>query len=119
MDLAATSTSHRLAWKMGTVQSTIQWPSRKPQRLDPMDFQSIAAETMDGQSRRKNTENLTTAGSYPITCTWPQQLVANEINDFVDGRYIAPCEAVWRIFGFKMQSHYPCVVRLQLHLPGG
>lgn len=49
----------------------------------------------------------------------PQQLVANEINDFVDGRYIAPCEAVWRIFGFKMQSHYPCVVRLQLHLPGG
>lgn len=42
----------------------------------------------------------------------------NEIKDFVDGRFIAPCEAVWRILGFRMHSAYPSVVRLHLHLPG-
>jgi hypothetical protein len=45
--------------------------------------------------------------------------VKSEIHDFVDGRYIAPCEAIWRIYGFGMQSHFPTVIRLQLHLPGG
>lgn len=42
----------------------------------------------------------------------------DEISEFIDGRYVAASEAVWRIFGFYIHSAYPPVTRLQLHLPG-
>jgi hypothetical protein len=58
-------------------------------------------------------------GNRPQEQLDTSQQLKNEIYDFVDGRYIAPCEAVWRIYGFKMSSHYPSVFRLQMHLPGG
>ncbi|XP_056694876.1 uncharacterized protein [Spinacia oleracea] len=42
----------------------------------------------------------------------------DEIQAYYDCRYISPCEAVWRIFGFDLQYRTPSVQRLTFHLPG-
>ncbi|XP_019200247.1 PREDICTED: uncharacterized protein LOC109193874 [Ipomoea nil] len=41
----------------------------------------------------------------------------DEINMYYDCRYISPCEAVWRLFGFDIQLQAPSVERLSFHLP--
>ncbi|XP_028114888.1 uncharacterized protein LOC114312792 [Camellia sinensis] len=42
----------------------------------------------------------------------------NEIQQYLDARYIGPPEAAWRIFGHHLHTEMPTVVRLTLHLPG-
>ena len=37
---------------------------------------------------------------------------------YFDDRYISPCEATWRIFGFPIHGRKPVVERLHFHLPG-
>lgn len=41
----------------------------------------------------------------------------NEITRYQSGRYLGPCEAMWRMFGYEMSDRYPSVMRLQVHLP--
>jgi hypothetical protein len=41
----------------------------------------------------------------------------DEIQDYLDARYVSAAEACWRIFDFPLHHHYPPVQRLQLHLP--
>ncbi|XP_020985850.2 uncharacterized protein LOC110274852 [Arachis duranensis] len=41
----------------------------------------------------------------------------DEISMYYDCRYISPCEAVWRIFGYSIHYRDPSVVRLGFHLP--
>ena len=42
----------------------------------------------------------------------------DEIQRFIDSRYISAIEAAWRIFHFTVHRQVPNVVRLQVHLPG-
>lgn len=42
--------------------------------------------------------------------------IVDEIQEFVDSRYVSTYEALWRIFGFNMHAHSPTVVRLPVHL---
>lgn len=42
----------------------------------------------------------------------------NEIQCYLDGRYISASEATHRIFEFEMHCQVPNVVCLQVHLPG-
>ncbi|RZB57750.1 hypothetical protein D0Y65_046418 [Glycine soja] len=42
----------------------------------------------------------------------------DEIKEYVDCRYISPCEATYRIFGFPIHARKPVVERLHFHLPG-
>ena len=42
---------------------------------------------------------------------------ANEVDKFLEGRYLSPCEACHRIFGFKTNEQTIPVVRLDTHLP--
>ncbi|KAL1333322.1 uncharacterized protein [Arachis hypogaea] len=44
--------------------------------------------------------------------------VIDEIKNYLDCRYISPCEAVWRIFAYPIHSREPAVQRLSFHLPG-
>ena len=44
--------------------------------------------------------------------------VVDEIKDYLDGRWVSPNEACWRIFGFGMHGSLHSVVRLPVHLPG-
>ena len=41
----------------------------------------------------------------------------DEIQKYIDSRYISAPEACWRIFGYEMSDRSPCVIRLTLHLP--
>ncbi|XP_057723508.1 uncharacterized protein LOC130939418 [Arachis stenosperma] len=41
----------------------------------------------------------------------------DEVQQFVDARWIAALEACWRIFKFNLYRMYPSVERLQIHLP--
>ena len=40
----------------------------------------------------------------------------DEIQDYIDARYISAIEAVWHIYHFNMNSHDPSVMRLDTHL---
>ena len=42
----------------------------------------------------------------------------DEIKMYYDCRYISPCEAAWRIFGFDIHYRFPPVEKLHYHLPG-
>ncbi|XP_025628274.1 uncharacterized protein [Arachis hypogaea] len=41
----------------------------------------------------------------------------DEVQQFVDARWIAAREACWRIFKFNFYQMYPSMERLQIHLP--
>jgi hypothetical protein len=41
----------------------------------------------------------------------------DQIKNWMDCRYISPCEAVWRIFGFEIHYRHPPVEKLTFHLP--
>lgn len=40
----------------------------------------------------------------------------DEVQEYVDARYILAPEAIWRIFAFDLQANFPPVHHLQLHL---
>ncbi|XP_026454595.1 uncharacterized protein LOC113355848 [Papaver somniferum] len=43
---------------------------------------------------------------------------ADEIQIYIDARYIGPPEAVWHLFGYRMYKEMHCVERLAIHLKG-
>jgi hypothetical protein len=42
----------------------------------------------------------------------------DEIQTYVDGRYVAASEACWRVFKFPLHREFPACVRLAIHLEG-
>ena len=44
------------------------------------------------------------------------EMKLNEIKTYLDARYVSSCEAIWRIFGFKLYNNTPSVTRLDYHL---
>nr|GEU71378.1 DNA helicase PIF1, ATP-dependent [Tanacetum cinerariifolium] len=42
--------------------------------------------------------------------------MVDEIKNYLNCRYLAPCEAVWRIFSFDIHHSYPSVMKLNFHL---
>lgn len=42
----------------------------------------------------------------------------NEIERYVDSRYICAQQAVWRMLAYPMHDHFPSIMRLAYHLPG-
>ncbi|KAH1133303.1 hypothetical protein GLYMA_05G078600v4 [Glycine max] len=41
----------------------------------------------------------------------------DELKEYLDCRYISPCEAAWRIFAFPIHGRKPAIERLYFHLP--
>jgi hypothetical protein len=48
----------------------------------------------------------------------PEMAPLNEIQEYIDARYLSTCEALWRIFEFDIHFRMPPVERLTVHLPG-
>ncbi len=46
-----------------------------------------------------------------------QQVEQDEIQEYIDARYVSALEVVWRIFKMKLHGRFPAVQRLQVHLP--
>nr|XP_043619723.1 uncharacterized protein LOC122591524 [Erigeron canadensis] len=44
-------------------------------------------------------------------------LIIDEIKNYLDCRYLSPCEAVCRMLAFPIHYSYPSVIRLTFHLP--
>lgn len=42
----------------------------------------------------------------------------DEINNFLDARYVSVSEACWRLLSFPMHAEFPTYQRLEIHLPG-
>lgn len=42
----------------------------------------------------------------------------DEIERYVDSRYLCAQQAAWRLLAFAMHDHYPSIMRLAYHLPG-
>ena len=41
----------------------------------------------------------------------------DEVQQYIDARWVCAPEACWKIFAFPMYRMYPAVFRLQIHLP--
>lgn len=42
----------------------------------------------------------------------------DEVSQYLQGRYIGPPEALWRLFEFPVHEEFPPVIQLAVHLPG-
>jgi hypothetical protein len=54
----------------------------------------------------------------PNASPGPHLAPPNEIQEYIDARYLSTCEAVWRILEFDIHYRTPSVERLTVHLPG-
>ncbi|XP_021751345.1 uncharacterized protein LOC110717011 [Chenopodium quinoa] len=52
--------------------------------------------------------------SFKISATNDNKV--DEIEQFQSGRWVSPCEGVWRKFGFDLYEIYPPVMPLPVHL---
>ncbi|XP_016166002.1 uncharacterized protein LOC107608783 [Arachis ipaensis] len=59
-----------------------------------------------------------TASFYKSATSDADNDQCDEVSMYYDCRYISPCEAAWRIFGYSIHYRNPSVVRLGFHLPG-
>jgi len=46
-----------------------------------------------------------------------EKMNVEEIKNYYDCRYLSPCEAVWRTFGFDIHHKWSTVQRLSFHFP--
>ncbi|GKA77871.1 ATP-dependent DNA helicase PIF1 [Tanacetum coccineum] len=58
----------------------------------------------------ENVRNETTLGTKNV-------LEVDEIKNYLNCQFLAPCEAVWRLFSFDINYSYPSVMQLSFHLP--
>nr|GEU52391.1 uncharacterized protein [Tanacetum cinerariifolium] len=58
----------------------------------------------------ENVRNETTLGTENV-------LKVDEIKNYLNCWFLAPCEAVWRLFSFDINYAYPSVKQLSFHLP--
>ncbi|XP_026419934.1 uncharacterized protein LOC113315906 [Papaver somniferum] len=47
-----------------------------------------------------------------------QKTSKDEVNTYLEGRYLSGCECIWRTLGFEIHYRNPSVERLPLHLEG-
>ncbi|GJR23564.1 ATP-dependent DNA helicase PIF1 [Tanacetum coccineum] len=59
---------------------------------------------------KENVKNGTTVASEKV-------LEVDEIKNYLNCRFLAPCESVWRLFSFDIHYSYPTVMQLSFHLP--
>ncbi|XP_071740893.1 uncharacterized protein [Rutidosis leptorrhynchoides] len=48
----------------------------------------------------------------------PEKIIdVDEIKNYLDCRYLSPCEAAWRLFSYDIHFSKPSVIKLSYHLP--
>ena len=57
-------------------------------------------------------------GSDRTTIQLQETANADEVQRHLQGRYIGACEAIWRLFEYRMHEEFPAVYQLPVHLPG-
>jgi hypothetical protein len=58
-----------------------------------------------------------TKGQDRILMHMAKENANDEVENFLNARYVSASEAFWRIYGFELHSRYPAVEKLPCHLP--
>ncbi|CAG8549042.1 12819_t:CDS:2 [Gigaspora margarita] len=74
---------------------------------------SIDIDESPNNGKNDNELEITDEHQHNVQHT---SVVIDEIQNFVEARWISAPEAVWRILGFNMNKMNPAVTRLQVHL---
>ena len=53
-----------------------------------------------------------------VQVTATDEITHDEIQTYLDARYISPPEAIWQLSEYKMNDHSHMIIRLPVHLPG-
>jgi hypothetical protein len=48
----------------------------------------------------------------------PEMAPPNEIQEYIDARYLSVCEAIWHLLEIDIHYRTPSIERLHVHLPG-
>ena len=56
--------------------------------------------------------------NFAINQKSQNHLVYNEVQNYIDARYVSAPEAMWRLLKNKMHNRSHTVIRLPVHLPG-
>lgn len=72
--------------------------------------------TRKGSDRARVYFEVTAKTSNPSP--GPQLVPRDEIQEYIDARFLSSCEAPWRTFEFDIHFRVPPVERLAVHLPG-
>nr|XP_043630456.1 uncharacterized protein LOC122601784 [Erigeron canadensis] len=69
--------------------------------------------------QRRNTKNTVVKFKIPLDNRFvvPYNRKVDEVKNYLDCRYLSPCEAVWRLFALDIHYCKPSVVKLTFHLP--
>ena len=74
-----------------------------------------APSNLESSSSSSSSKSIST--SRDKSSTTDKTILIDEIKQYCDCRYIGPCEACHRLFGFHMHGAKPAVIRMQIHLP--
>jgi hypothetical protein len=66
----------------------------------------------------KGYDRITAAVARPYKKKGSKKEELDEVKEYIDCRYVSPCEACWRIFGYTIHGRKPAVERLFYHLEG-
>ncbi|XP_021744628.1 uncharacterized protein LOC110710610 [Chenopodium quinoa] len=55
--------------------------------------------------------------SFSVVQSTDVMPVQDEIHQYQSGRWVSPCKAAWRLFGFDLYEMHPPVLPLPVHLP--
>ncbi|XP_045810788.1 uncharacterized protein LOC123905205 [Trifolium pratense] len=66
----------------------------------------------------KGYDRITTSLSPSLQRKSKKNEEIDEVKEYIDCRYVSPCEACWRIFSFPIHGRKPAVERLFYHLEG-
>nr|VDD60369.1 unnamed protein product [Brassica oleracea] len=72
------------------------------------------ATTIIDKGKKATTSDPMTSGESKETLIRQR----NEIQDYVDARYLSACESMWRTFAFHIHKRKPSVEKLIIHLEG-
>ncbi|XP_021851591.2 uncharacterized protein [Spinacia oleracea] len=86
----------------------------------PKKFCVETTNSLDGYPfyRRRDTGETFPICRAALDNRWDgEQRPVDEIDQYQSDRWVSPCEAAWRIFGFDLYEMHPAVLPLQIHLP--
>ena len=77
----------------------------------------INVEIVYSEQAVKNLYKYITKGQDQVLLGFGEDTEKNEINRYVNARYISASEALWRLCGFEIHRKHPPVEKLPCHLP--
>ncbi|GJJ68098.1 ATP-dependent DNA helicase PIF1 [Entomortierella parvispora] len=112
---AAAAAAAIAARDQAQAQAQEQPPQEQPPQEQPPQEQPPREQPPQEQPQVQD-PNAANDPAVPDAAPRRAGKTVNEPDDYLDSRYVSACEALWRIFKFKLHGRSPAVIRLQVHL---